>query len=72
MAEFRINIYYLLYRDKSITSSRIFKEYLKIKHNENDLIVTSEIYSKISKYQVRKYGNNLCRFSGLVRSIKEI
>ena len=66
MEQFKINYYFNLYKDRAITSARIFRSYMKVKHNITDIRLSSEIYSKINKYQVKKYGTNItngCNFS---------
>lgn len=66
MEQFKINYYFNLYKDRAITSARIFRSYMEVKHNITDIRLSSEIYSKINKYQVKKYGTNItngCNFS---------
>lgn len=66
MKEFEINYYFNLYKDRAITSARIFRSYMKAKHKVKDIRLVSEVYSKINKYQIKKYGCNImngCTFS---------
>lgn len=69
MKQFEINYYFTLYKDRSISSCRIFRGYMKIKHNVTDIKFVSELYSKINKYQVKKYGGNVFKSCSLVRDI---
>lgn len=69
MEQFKINYYFNLYKDSAITSARIFRSYMKYKHKITDVNLITEIYSKINKYQVKKYGTNIingCNFSKIL------
>ena len=69
MSEFKFHYLFELYKDRSISSSKVFRQMLKNKWNISDIRKVSDLYIKINNYQVNKYGSNIVRHSGLAREV---
>lgn len=59
--EFQINYYFNMYKDEPLRNSKDFKTRFIKKHGNFKYL--NEVILRINRYQVRKYGNGLIRFS---------
>ena len=57
--KFKINYYFLMYKDRPVIGRERFKGTFKRKHGEFKYI--DEVLHKIERYQIKKYGNLLDR-----------
>lgn len=55
--EFKLNMYFEMYKDKSFHNAKEFKTYFINKHGEFPYL--SELYMMMDKYQIKKYGQSL-------------
>ncbi len=62
--EFQINYYFNMYKDEPLKNSKDFKAKFIKKHG--DFKYLNEVILRINRYQVKKYGNGLIRFSDFV------
>ena len=56
LVDFKENIIFEEYKDKILKSSLEFKKEIKKKYN---IIVSSDLYTKIINYQIKEYGGSL-------------
>lgn len=59
MNEFKLNYYFLMYKDRPIIGRERFKGNFIKKHGEFKYF--NELFLKIERYQIKKYGNLLER-----------
>ena len=59
--EFQINYYFNLYKDEPLSNSKDFKIRFIKKHGNFKYL--NEVILRINRYQVKKYGNGLIRFT---------
>ena len=69
MEIFKMNYYFNLYKDKAITSAKIFKNVLEVKHHINRNLA-GKIYVMINKYQTEKYGESVVLNSRIANELK--
>lgn len=70
--EFKLNYYFEKYKDTSFKTNEIFKrDFIK---KEGDFTLLNELVLLINKYQVKKFGTNLCNecnINGLSKKISK-
>ena len=59
--DFQINYYFNMYKDEPLQNAKSFKAKFIKKHGEFRYL--NEVMLRINRYQVKKYGNGLIKFS---------
>lgn len=59
--EFKINYYFNMYKNEPLSNAKEFKMRFIKKHGNFQYL--NEVVLRINRYQVKKYGNGLIRFS---------
>lgn len=67
--DFKLNYYFEKYKETSISSNEDFKKNF-IKENGN-FAYLNELVIMINRYQVKKYGTNLCNYVNNYRDAKD-
>lgn len=70
--DFKLDYYFVLYKDRAIPNAKSFRKLLSEKYNEEDEKLITKAYIKINTYQVKKYGQSLTDSSSIIKELKEV